>query len=123
MTTLHVSNRRGLTWQYKTIAAAVEAAAPGDTITIAPGKYIEDVRLDKSIQIVGKSAAQDKILIDGGFEIFGFDVVCRMEGIEFHGNTARGNFVMSGELLSEGYSPEFLTASLLIREDAALVVE
>ncbi len=42
-----------------TIQAAVTAAAPGDTITVAPGTYPEDVTVNKALTINGARAGVD----------------------------------------------------------------
>ncbi len=55
--------------QYKTITDAVNAAQPGDTITVSPGTYTENVVVAKSLTITAlradspptvKAADQDK---------------------------------------------------------------
>ena len=40
-------------WQYPTIQQAINAAHPCDTIRVAPGTYVEQLTIDKSISIVG----------------------------------------------------------------------
>jgi pectin methylesterase-like acyl-CoA thioesterase len=53
--------------QYTRINAAIEAAASGDTISIAAGTYFENVVVsDKSLTINGYS--EDYTVIDGGFQ-------------------------------------------------------
>jgi Right handed beta helix region len=42
---------------YSTISAAVAAAHPNDTIQVSSGTYAEDVIIDKSLSLVGKSRA------------------------------------------------------------------
>ena len=52
-------------WQVKpgeSIQAAVAHAAPGDTIRVAHGRYPENLRLDKSVKLIGI----DRPTIDGG---------------------------------------------------------
>ncbi len=46
----------GPTGQYKTITEAVNAAQPGDTITISPGTYTENVVVAKSVTITAQRA-------------------------------------------------------------------
>jgi hypothetical protein len=38
---------------YPTIGSAIGAAHPGDTIVVAPGTYVEQLTIDKSVNIVG----------------------------------------------------------------------
>jgi len=60
----------------KTIQSAVEAAAPGDTINVAPGTYAEDVVVDRAIALMG--ADPDSTVIDAtglsnGINVDGYD--------------------------------------------------
>jgi hypothetical protein len=41
---------------YTTIQAAVDAAAPGDTIVVAAGEYVENVVIDRSLTLLGAEA-------------------------------------------------------------------
>jgi len=47
---------------YSTIAAAVSAASPNDTVAVAPGTYKEDVVIGKPLALIG--ANQSKTIID-----------------------------------------------------------
>jgi parallel beta-helix repeat protein len=60
---------------YATIGAAVAAAAPGDTILVAPGRYAEQVHIIQSVYLIGSGAGSttinakglaNAIFIDGG---------------------------------------------------------
>jgi parallel beta-helix repeat protein len=42
---------------FQTITAAVNSASPGDTISVAPGTYSEDVHIQKSLYLVGAGRA------------------------------------------------------------------
>src|SRR4029450_3102420 len=44
---------------YSTISAAITAAAPGDTIDVAPGVYTGGVTLNKSVTLRGRSPGSD----------------------------------------------------------------
>ncbi|HVU64300.1 MAG TPA: hypothetical protein VHC70_10010, partial [Phycisphaerales bacterium] len=41
---------------YTSINAAIVAAAPGDTIRVCPGTYVENVVLNKSVHLIGAMA-------------------------------------------------------------------
>jgi len=47
---------------YKTIQAAVATAAPGDTITVSPGTYSENVVVDKPLTIKSSNGAASAIV-------------------------------------------------------------
>ncbi len=57
---------------YGTIQNAVTAAASGDTITVAPGVYHEDVTIDKPISLLGASGGTS--IIDAGGQPNGINV-------------------------------------------------
>jgi hypothetical protein len=50
---------------HATIQAAVDAASPGDTIEVAPGRYIENVLVTKRLDLVG-TGGPALTIIDGG---------------------------------------------------------
>ncbi len=61
---------------YSTISAAVAAAHPKDTIQVSPGTYAEDVIIDKSLSLVGKSRGNtiiDAMGLANGIYVDGLD--------------------------------------------------
>jgi len=59
-----------------TISAAVAAASSGDTVTVAPGTYREDVVLGKSLSLIGQDRATtiiDAKALSNGVYVDGFD--------------------------------------------------
>lgn len=69
-------NSHGKFGCYSTISAAVSAASPGDTIDVASGTYSEDVKITKTLSLIGEN--RDNTTIDAkglanGIYIDGFD--------------------------------------------------
>jgi parallel beta-helix repeat protein len=48
--------------RYPTISAAVQAANAGDTISVSPGTYVENVAVDKPLNIVSTNGAQATVV-------------------------------------------------------------
>lgn len=95
-----------------TIQGAVDAAKPGDLITIAPGTYREavDVPADKSYLTI-RGLDRDKTILDGEFKrANGFKVV-KAKGIAIENLTAQ-NFTKNGFFWTgvEGYRGSYLNA-------------
>lgn len=55
--------------QYATIQAAIDAAAPGDTIEVSTGTYFEQLSIDKTLQLRSEPASAAQI-IGGGIEAY-----------------------------------------------------
>jgi nitrous oxidase accessory protein len=66
------------------IADLIAAAAPGETITVPPGIYHEQLVIEKSVRLVGKGAT-----IDGGGA--GDVVVVKADDVELRGFTIRNS--------------------------------
>jgi hypothetical protein len=122
--TLRVSQRRDALTTFESIPAAIEAAASGDTIIVAPGTYIGSSRIEKSIRIIGEASGQEKVVIDGTFAIKGARTICSVKGIEFSGNFQRDRIreqpLSSGDTESP---PELLSPSLLVGYGATLDID
>jgi nitrous oxidase accessory protein NosD len=54
--TTHVVDTNGGDGRYQMISDAVTAAEPHDTITIRPGRYAEELRISKPLQLIGEGA-------------------------------------------------------------------
>ncbi|HTS28720.1 MAG TPA: NosD domain-containing protein [Bryobacteraceae bacterium] len=72
---------------YKTIQAAVTAAAPGDTVNVSAGTYKESVTIGKSLSLIGSDPAKTII------EASGLGTGIYIDGID---NKALANVVVSG---------------------------
>lgn len=54
---------------YSTITAAVQAADSGATIVVCPGTYAEDVLINKSLRLVGRSATIDATGLENAIQV------------------------------------------------------
>ncbi|MGE5315908.1 MAG: T9SS type A sorting domain-containing protein [Acidobacteriota bacterium] len=78
---------------YPTIQAAIDAAAPGTAINIAPGTYHEQLVITKSVTLSGVDRAT--VIIDAsGFP--GNAVICRVSDVTIQHLTLKGNPTPSG---------------------------
>ncbi|MGB8310378.1 MAG: NosD domain-containing protein [Halobacteriota archaeon] len=80
----------GNAWNYQTIQGAVTAASPGDTITVSPGTYRENVVVSKPLTIKSSNGATSTIITAANpsndvFLLTGTDV--RIEGFTITGGS------------------------------------
>lgn len=115
-------NPRGASGCQTTIAAAVNAASPGDTILIAPGTYKEDVVIKQSISLIGSNRAT---VIDAS----GLPNGIFIDGMASAPNAGVSNVVVSGitvrnanfeGILVASASDVSLTGNLIAGNDRAL---
>ncbi len=89
----------GPTRYYKTIQSAVNAAPPGETISVDGGTYVETVVITKSLTIQRTTVA-DVPIIDGNkvgsvFFIKSFDARVTLDGLTIRNGT--GSYLTGGE--------------------------
>ncbi|HTM00784.1 MAG TPA: right-handed parallel beta-helix repeat-containing protein [Candidatus Omnitrophota bacterium] len=89
------ARRRLVPRQHKTLQAAIDAAAPGDTIRVAPGVYPGPFSVTKPLALVGESGAE-KTILDGRDSVR----VLRIEGTS--GVTVTGFTIRRGHSNSGG---------------------
>lgn len=87
---------------YKTIQAAINAANANDTVVVAPGKYVERIRLKPGVKVHGEKSrgmwqAED-IIIDGGGNVGKDPGVVMAEGSALFGVTITNVGVFNAQL-------------------------
>lgn len=97
---------------YPLIQRAVDAAAPGDTILVAPGSYAENIMIRKALYLRSAEGASRTAIVDphrdsswGGLETVVLWIDSATVG-EVSGFTIRGNYDTNGAgilLLSDGW--------------------
>ena len=95
---------------FPTIQAAVNAAQPGDTVLIAPGRYKEGVMV-KTPHITIRGLDRNKVLVDGEFKRSNGILVNKADDVTVENLTACCN-TSNGILWSDvtGYTGRYLTA-------------
>jgi hypothetical protein len=81
---------------HKTIQAAVDAAAPGDTVLLAPGTYTDTVRVTgkEALFIVGEKG-REKTIWDGGEKSIPLTATDNKGLLTLHGITFQRGFAVS----------------------------
>lgn len=115
-------NPHGSSGCKSTITAAVNAAMPGDTILIAPGKYKEDVVITQSVSLIGSNQATviDASGLSNGIFINGMSAApgVGVSNVVISGITVR-NANFEGILVANA-SDVSLTGNLVEDNDQAL---
>lgn len=85
---------------HPTIAAAVDAAKPGDLVLIAPGVYREQVEIETP-GVVLRGLDRDLTVLDGNHELEN-GIIVEANGVAIENLTVR-NYALNGVLVSSAY--------------------
>jgi hypothetical protein len=95
---------------FATIQAAVDAARDGDTIHVGAGTFAGGVTIDKSVSLVGVSAAQTRIQGGGPVVTIGEWLAPDPPTVSITGVTITGGFNNSQPQMPHGPGPGFFVA-------------
>ena len=85
---------------FTTISAAIEASNDGDKILVRPGTYLEDLFVDKRIEIVGNGSAEE-ILVQAENPVFFCAESGRISNLSLLGGKGCGIQITQGKLSLE----------------------
>lgn len=116
-----VNPRSNSPQQYDTIQAAVDAAAPGDTICITPDTYTEGVVIETDDLTLRGSGNPKNVVLDGGTGVREAVFVTDASGVTLDGLTVRntggsGSSLESYGIRVVGASDEFTLRNSVIRD-------
>lgn len=76
---------------HTTIGAAIKAAAPGSRLLIRPGTYVENLTLDKTLELIGEGGAETtRIECATGDALHVSAPLARLSGLGLHRRTGAG---------------------------------
>ncbi|MEX3104333.1 MULTISPECIES: right-handed parallel beta-helix repeat-containing protein [unclassified Streptomyces] len=112
------SRWRRRTGEYASLAAALEAAADGDVLTVAPGTYRENLVVERSVTLRGPEGAPGSVRIA---PVDGVPLTVRASAVvqDLH---VEGQDTTSPALLVEEGTPELLDVRVVTRSAAGIEV-
>lgn len=112
------SRWRRRTGEYASLAAALEAAADGDVLTVAPGTYRENLVVERSVTLRGPEGAPGSVRIA---PVDGVPLTVRASAVvqDLH---VEGQDATSPALLVEEGTPELLDVRVVTRSAAGIEV-
>jgi hypothetical protein len=112
------SRWRRRTGEYASLAAALEAAADGDVLTVAPGTYRENLVIHRSVTLRGPEGSPGSVRIA---PVDGVPLTVRASAV-VHDLLVEGQDVAAPALLVEEGSPELRDVRVVTRSAAGIEV-